>query len=126
MSQTELQEHDFPPVQQLARLIRRLNREEKAQLLRLVPDLQAIVAEEGEITEEQADVMAYFERKLEALPERRPTKQDDPFVAGLTVGEFFALPEKEQARIWSDVHKETEQRLNNGEHPVQADAVPPR
>lgn len=126
MSQTELQEHDFPPVQQLARLIRRLSREEKAQLLKLVPDLQTIGADEAKITEEQTELMAYFERKLEALPERRPIQENDPFVADLTVDEFFALPEKEQARIWSDVHEETEQKLGNREHPVQVDAVPPR
>ncbi|MFQ5858290.1 MAG: hypothetical protein ACE5LU_22020 [Anaerolineae bacterium] len=114
------------PVEQVARLIHRFDRRQKARLLQLVPELQTIRAEEADIPAEQAELMAYFRRKLEALPERRPMQDDDPFVGGLTVAEFFALSEEEQARIWDEAHAEAERELGSREQPVRPDAVPAR
>lgn len=114
------------PVVQVARLIHRFDRRQKAHLLQLVPELQTIRPEEADIPAEQAELMAYFRRKMEALPERRPMRDDDPFLGGLTVAEFFALPEAEQARIWDEAHAEAERELGSREQPVRSDAVPAR
>lgn len=114
------------PVEQVARLIRSFDRRQKARLLQLVPELQTIRPEEADIPAEQEELMAYFRRKLEALPERRPMRDDDRFLGGLTVAEFFALPEVEQARIWNEAHAEVERELGNCEQPVRPDALPAR
>jgi hypothetical protein len=29
---------------------------------------------------------------------------DDPFIAGLSVGQFFALSEEQQIQIWNQAH----------------------
>ena len=63
--------------------------------------------------------MAYFDHKLEALPERRPLGDDDLFLGELTVAEFFALPEAEQARIWNQAHAEAEIELGNNEQSIR-------
>lgn len=126
MSQTLAKERDFTSIEQLARLIRQLNRREKVQLLQLVPELQIIQLEEAQISEEQAEVMAYFESKLDALPGRRPMREEDPFVAGLTVGEFFALSEAEQDHIWATAHQEAERQAGDREYSVQTNAVSAR
>jgi hypothetical protein len=99
------------PVEQVARLVHSFDRRQKARLLQLVPELQTIRPEEAGISPEQAELMAYFDRKLDALPERRPMQDDDPFVGGLTVAEFFALPEDQQVHIWDQAHDEAEREL---------------
>lgn len=114
------------PIEQLARLIRSLDRQQKARLLQLVPELRSIRPEEADISPQQKELIAYFERKREKLPERRPMRDDDPFVGGLTVAEFFALPEEEQARIWNEAHAEAERQLSSHEQSVHPDALPAR
>jgi len=114
------------PVEQVARLIHGLDRRQKARLLQLVPELQTIRPEETYIPAGQETLMAYFERKFDTLPERRPLQDDDLFLGGLTVTEFFALPEAEQTRIWDQAHAEAERELGIYEQSVQSDALPAR
>lgn len=73
---------------------------------------------------QQEALRTYFEPRLDVLPERRPMRDDDPFLSGLTVAEFFALPEDEQARLWSQAHAEAERELGDREQPVQANTLP--
>jgi hypothetical protein len=108
------------PVEQVARLIRSFDRRQKVRLLQLVPELCTIQPGETGIPAEQEELMAYFERKFDALPERRPMRDDDLFLDGLTVAEFFALPEAKQAHIWSQAHIEAERELGNYEQPDDA------
>lgn len=114
------------PVEQVARLIHSFDRQQKARLLQLVPELQTIRPEEAGIPAGQEELLTYFDRKLDTLPECSPMQDDDPFLAGLTVSEFFALPEAEQARIWDQAHIEAERKLGNYEQPVRSDALPAR
>ncbi len=92
------------PVEQVARLVHSFDRQQKVRLLQLVPELQTIRPEEIGISPEQTELMAYLNRKLDTLPERRPMQDNDPFLGGLTVAEFFALPENQQARVWDQAH----------------------
>ncbi|MEJ5309327.1 MAG: hypothetical protein WHX52_06115 [Anaerolineae bacterium] len=114
------------PLEQLARLIRRLDRRQKAALIRLVPELQTIRPDELVLPAGQNDLLAYFEAKMAALPEARPLRDNDIFLGGLTVAEFFAAPEAEQARIWDTAHTEALQALDDYEHPIRPDAVSAR
>lgn len=124
--------HSVPPItltvplEQLARLIRSLDRRQKALLLQLAPELRTIRPEEVEIPAAQTALLAYFDAKMAALPESRPLRDTDPFLGGLTVAEFFAAPEGEQARIWDAAHAEAFQTLAAYEHPVQPHALPAR
>jgi hypothetical protein len=114
------------PLEQLARLIRRLDRCQKATLLRLVPELQTIRPEEVEVSTGQNELLAYFDAKIAALSEAHPLRDSDPFLGGLTLAEFFAAPEAEQAHIWDAAHAEAFQTLAAYEHPVQSQALPAR
>ena len=113
-------------VEQVARLIRRFDRRQKARLLQLVPDLQTIRAEEAGIPAAHEALLAYFDDKLARLPERRPMQDHDPFLSGLTVAQFFALPEGDQDRIWEQAHAEAEHALAGHEQDVRRDALPAR
>lgn len=103
---TQLHTHSAP-LEQLARLIRRLDRRQKARLLQLAPELQTIRPDEAALPAGQNDLLAYFDAKIAALPEAHPWQDGAPFLGGLTVAEFFAAPEAEQARIWDAAHTET-------------------
>jgi hypothetical protein len=114
------------PIEHVARLIKTFNRQQKAQLLKLVPELQTVRHEEADIPAEQVELMHYFQGKIEALPEQNPLQDHDLFLGELTVAEFFALPESEQARLWQEAHRAAEQELGNYEQPVRPDALPAR
>jgi hypothetical protein len=113
-------------VEQVARLIHSFDRRQKARLLQSVPELRTIRLEEAGIPAGQEALLAHFDHKFDTLPERRPLHDDDPFLGGLTVAEFFALPEAEQARVWNQAHLEAERELEGYEQPVRDDALPAR
>lgn len=97
------------PIEKVARLIQTFNRQEKARLLQLVPDLQTIRPDEADIPAEQVELMAYFQDKIEALPaEAEPWLDEEVFLENLTMSEFFALPEAEQDRLWQAAHQAVE------------------
>jgi hypothetical protein len=114
------------PLERIAWLLQSLSRRQKALLLQLVPELQIIRPEEADLPAEQTDLFAYFQRKIEALPSPRAMQENDIFLGGLTVAQFFALPEPEQARLWQEAHQAVEQELGRYEHPVRPDALPAR
>ena len=122
---TQLQARSAP-LEQLARLIRRLDRRQKATLLQLVPELQTIRPDELAVTAGQNDLLTYFDAKIAALSDARPLRDNDLYLGGLTVAEFFAAPEAEQARIWDAAHTEAFKALGDYEHPVHPTAVPTR
>jgi hypothetical protein len=70
--------------------------------------------------------MAYFQDKIKALPDVSELLDEEIFLDNLTMGEFFALPETEQARIWQVAHDTTERELDPLEQSVRVDAVPAR
>jgi hypothetical protein len=68
--------------------------------------------------------MAYFQAKMEKLPQRTPLQADDIFVGDLTVAEFFALSEQDQDRVWQEAHRQYESYAIDDERAVQANALP--
>jgi hypothetical protein len=113
-------------VEQVARLVRTFNPQQMAQLVQLVPQLQTIQSQSEHYSAEQAELAAYFDQQLEAFSEYPPMQDDAPFICGLSVKEFFTLPEAEQDRIWNEAHIEAERQLEDDEQPVQPDALPAR
>ena len=124
LSKQEYPTNLFAPVEKVAQLIQNFTRQQKVRLLQLVPELQTIQAEETVIPREQLELIAYFEREMDALPEGRRMQDDDMFMAGLTVAEFFALPDESRARLWDKEHFEVEQELGYYEQEVRPDALP--
>jgi len=113
-------------VEQVARLIRSFDQREKARLIQLVPELRTIRPEEANLPTMQEELMNYFDDRFERHPELRPMQDRDPFVGGLTVAAFFALPEVAQDRIWSQAHAEAEREAGGYEQPVREDALSAR
>lgn len=101
----------FKPVENIALQIHNFTRQQKIRLLQLVPELRTIPTEETDIPPEQLELIAYFQKQVDALPENRPMPDDAIFMRDVTVGEFFALPEREQAHLWEEAHREAEKEL---------------
>ena len=112
-----------PTVEKIAHLIKLFDTQQKAKLLRLVPELQWIQPETAEIPNDQAELLAHFYNKIDVLPEARPMQDDDVFLDGLTVAEFFALPESEQDRLWHEAHVASERQLKHQEQMRELDAL---
>jgi hypothetical protein len=107
-------------VRQVARLIRSMSDQERRWLLQTLPELRQAQT----VPSAQLELMSHFQPRLEALPGARPMTDADPFVGGLSVGEFFTLPEAEQIRIWSQAHADAEEKITPRERSVHPHALP--
>ena len=126
MSQVKSEAPPGAVVEQVARLIRTFDHQQMIQLIELVPELQTIQSPQQMEETDQADLIAYFNHRLESLQAYPPLEDDSPFLAGLTAAEFFVLPEAEQDRLWTEAHQEAERLLDHPEKQVQPDALPAR
>ncbi|MDH7487055.1 MAG: hypothetical protein QHJ81_12360 [Anaerolineae bacterium] len=90
-------------VVQVARFIRGLSSEEREQLKALVPELQR--PPEMRLLIDRAELRDYIQQELSKAREKYPPlAEDDLFLGGLTVKEYFALPDEERERIWNEEH----------------------
>jgi hypothetical protein len=111
-------------VVQVARLIRGLSPEEREQLQALVPELQRAPKVKPLI--DKGGLRDYIQQELAKVGgESPPLTEADQFLSGLTVGEYFALPDEDRERIWNEEH--TMDIEDFEEHDVKPDArVPAR
>jgi hypothetical protein len=88
-------------VQQVAELVKRLNRDELRELLQLVPRLQT----EAAALNQPDELVAWVREQLaQYATVARPMQEDDLFLANQTVAEYFALAEAERERIWTELY----------------------
>ncbi len=88
---------------QVARLIRGLSREEREQLKALVPELQR--PPEVKFLIDRGGLRDYIQQELtKAEGKYPPLAEADPFLGGLTVREYFSLPDADRERIWNEEH----------------------
>jgi phage pi2 protein 07 len=103
-------------VWQVAELVRRLDRDEIRELIRLVPRLQR------EVRGEQRGLVQWArERMAQYTHEARPMRAEDAFIGDRTVEAYFALPEAERERIWDELYAAAIETAQERE--VKPDAV---
>lgn len=90
-------------VVQVARLIRGLSWEEREQLKVLVPELQR--PPKAKLLIDKGGLQDHIQQELAKVGNKYPPLAEaDPFLGGLTVGEYFALPDEERECIWNEEH----------------------
>jgi len=90
---------------QVARLIRGFKPEEREQLKMLVPELREESKVEEGLPINLAELKKYIAEELAQVDEAySPLQPDDLFLGGLTVKEYFALPDEEREHIWDEAH----------------------
>ena len=117
-------------LEQIAVLIKRMSSDDRQRLFKLVPELrqEAVrpVLERSEGTKRTLDdaretVKQLQEEVLQALGGQL-LSPDEPFLEGLTLGEYLDLPESEQAKLWDKWAEISLEELEEVE--VRTDAVP--
>lgn len=107
-------------VRQVARVLRFFSREELAQLVSLVPELQTV---------KPAELPGAIEHVRQAMLSLRggiPLSLQEEFIGGLTYEQYFALSEEEEDAFWEHIFAEGETDLPElEEHDVQPDAYVP-
>jgi hypothetical protein len=112
-------------LEQVATVIKQMSPAEREKLCALVPELRQAAAQTSPRTRDEA--WANVERvQAEVLREFRtqPLLPTEPFLDGLTLEQYLALPDEERARIWDKWAGTDWERLK--ERDVQPDALPPR
>jgi len=115
------------PVERVARIIREMSAEEKRYLIYLVPELREV-----EPLKPSEQPLRPSEEFLEQLRQEilkakggAPPSDEDLFIGGLTVGEYLALSDEEQERLWNELYAKASAELDeeNYEHPVKPDVL---
>ncbi len=115
------------PVERMARLIREMSAEEKGYLVYLVPELREVEPlKPSEPSLRPSE--EFLEQLRQEILEARggvPPSDEDPFIGGLTVGEYLALSDEEQEELWDELYAQASTELDkeNYEHPVKPDAL---
>lgn len=107
-------------VRQVARMLHFFSREELAQLVSLVPDLQTVKPAELPLAIE------HVRQAVLALRGGVPPSLDEEFIGGLTYKQYLALSEEEEDALWERIFAEGEIDLTDmEEHDVQPNAYVP-
>lgn len=94
-------------VRKVAQVIKLFSPEERIQLLELVPELQK--TETTSVLRES--VTNYYLDGLSAQRNGGTLNLDAPFLAGLTYGDYLALPEEEEIDFWDKVFAQIEREI---------------
>ena len=118
-------------LEQIADTIRRLGRDGMRELIRLVPELREVGVPVEEVAPSQRDpgeLRTWYTAKVKEVgPGYRTMQDNDPFLDGLTVGEYFALTDEEQKALWDRLYTEELDRFEDMEElDVPPEAVPAR
>jgi hypothetical protein len=119
------------PVERVARLICEMSAEEKGYLVYLVPELREVepLKPPEPPLRPSAEFLEQLRREILEARGGVPPSDDEPFIGGLTRGEFYRLPEEEQEAIWDEVWAQAEAEVEKAtgadyrEHPVKPDAL---
>ena len=111
----------------VARIIREMSAEEKGYLVYLVPELREVepLKPPEQPLRPSAEFLEQLREKILKARGGVPPSDEDPFIGGLTVGEYLALSDEEQEELWDELYAKASAELDeeNYEHPVKPDAL---
>ncbi len=88
-------------VEQIAVVIKQMDLNDQRRLLELVPTLQQAARQLPVRTEEQTDTnLSRLQAEVLAAVDNQPLSADEPFLGGLTLKQYHALPEEKKAALW--------------------------
>jgi hypothetical protein len=112
-------------VEQIAIAVRQMTRADQQHLLDLVPDLRRLTRQSSirTVAEASDNVAAFRAEALTALGDQQ-LSPEEPFLDGLTLGQYDALPDNEKANLWDRLTQVNLMEMNEIE--VGPDALPAR
>lgn len=110
-------------VEQIADVINQMSDGEQQRLLTLTPQLRHVAVSTPVRTKAQIDAsVAALQVEVLALLNQQPLSGETPFLGGLTLTEYHALPDGDKARLWDEVAGSD--LLDLDEKEVAPDALP--
>lgn len=105
-------------VEQIAVVVRRMSPDERRRLVELAPELRKVLAPVRTRSQAQKSARVLREEMLEELGGEL-LRADEAFLGGLTLEEYWGLPDGERARLWTrwaeedwDIIEEVDVSLN--------------
>ena len=87
-------------LEQVAALIKRMHPEDRQRLLAMVPELTAEAIKQEKLLDEANRTVAELKQELLVELGGEPLSSDEPFLDGLTLGQYLELSEAERAKLW--------------------------
>jgi hypothetical protein len=110
------------PVERVACIIREMSAEEKGHLVYLVPELREVepLKPPEQSLRPSEEFLARLRQEILEARGGVPPSDEDPFIGRLTVGEYLALSDEEQEKLWDELYAKASAELDkeNYEHPV--------
>jgi hypothetical protein len=109
-------------VEQIAVVIKQMDLNDQKRLLELVPTLQQAASQLPVRTEEQThNNISRLHTEVLAAIDNHSLSADEPFLGGLTLEQYYALPEEKKAELWDEWGVDNLMELEEQE--VAADAL---
>ncbi len=110
-------------VEQKAVVLKRMDLADQKRLLELVPTLwQAASQPSVRSVEQTAKNISRLQAEVLAAVNNQPLAADEPFLGGLTLKQYHALPDKKKAELWDEGGVDNLMELEEQE--VAIDALP--
>ena len=87
-------------LEQVAALIKRMHPEDRQRLLAMVPELTAEAIKQEKLLDEANRTVAELKQELLVELGGEPLSSNEPFLDGLTLGQYLELSEAERAKLW--------------------------
>ncbi len=89
-------------LEQVAALIKRMHPEDRQRLLAMVPELAAEAMKQEKLIDEANRTVEQLKAELLAELGGEPLSSDEPFLDGLTLGQYLKLSEAERTKLWDE------------------------
>ena len=89
-------------LEQVAALIKRMRSSDRLKLLTMVPELAADAIQRQKLLDDAHQTVEQLKQELLEELGGQPLSPDEPFLGGLTLGQYLDLPEAERAKLWEE------------------------
>ncbi|MYC76112.1 hypothetical protein F4X10_10165 [Candidatus Poribacteria bacterium] len=111
-------------LEQVAALIKRMHPQDRQRLLAMVPELIAEAIKQKKLLDDADQTVEQLKQDLLAELSEQPLSSNEPFLGGLTLGQYLELPEMERAKLWDEWSEVALEDIEEVE--VRPDALPAR
>ncbi|MFM7175286.1 MAG: hypothetical protein ACKO4U_19865 [Caldilinea sp.] len=94
-------------VEQVALVVKQMNKVDRQRLLNLVPELRQLAISSSSAQENQQATVERVRREVSSLLGGRILSLGEPFIGELTLGQYLDLPDEERSQLW-DAWDETD------------------
>ena len=111
-------------LEQVAALIKRMHPQDRQRLLAMVPELIAEAIKQKKLLDDADQTVEQLKQDILAELSEQPLSSNEPFLGGLTLGQYLELPEMERAKLWDEWSEVALEDIEEVE--VRPDALPAR